>query len=143
MEVTISLPDKVFANLANLASKTHRRVDEVIVEKIECDFSSDVDGGGCHRAARVDFGCDCRYRADHNSFTVCRSWRTAGLQNRPPDRFASWQAGLPHARGMGSAGACLASRARRCQEFGTGVSAQGLTFGALTATAVDAAGRLV
>ena len=43
MDVTISLPDKVFANLANLASKTHRRVDEVIVEKIERDFSPDVD----------------------------------------------------------------------------------------------------
>lgn len=43
MEVTISLPDKVFANLANLANKTHRRVDEVIVEKIERDFSPDVD----------------------------------------------------------------------------------------------------
>ena len=43
MEVTISLPDKVFANVANLASKTHRRVDEVIVEKIEREFSLDVE----------------------------------------------------------------------------------------------------
>ena len=43
MEVTISLPDKVFANVANLASKTHRRIDEVIVEKIEREFSLDVE----------------------------------------------------------------------------------------------------
>lgn len=42
MEITISLPDKVFANVANLASKTHRRVDEVIAEKVERDFSSDT-----------------------------------------------------------------------------------------------------
>ena len=39
MEITISLPDKVFANVANLASETHRRIDEVIVEKIEREFS--------------------------------------------------------------------------------------------------------
>ena len=42
MEVTISLPDKVFAKVANLASKTHRRVDEIIAEKVERDFSSDT-----------------------------------------------------------------------------------------------------
>ena len=42
MDVTISLPDKVFSNVANLASKTHRRIDEVIVEKIEREFSLDV-----------------------------------------------------------------------------------------------------
>ncbi len=43
MEVTISLPDKVFANVASVASKTHRRVDEVIVEKIEREFSLDAE----------------------------------------------------------------------------------------------------
>ncbi len=42
MEVTISLPEHIFANVANLASKTHRRVDEVIAEKVERDFSSDT-----------------------------------------------------------------------------------------------------
>ena len=42
MEVTISLPDKVFANVANVASKEHRRVDEFIVEKIEREFSLDI-----------------------------------------------------------------------------------------------------
>lgn len=39
MEVTISLPEKVFANLSSVASKSHRRIDEVIAEKIERDFA--------------------------------------------------------------------------------------------------------
>ena len=43
MDVTISLPDQIFANVANLASKTHRRIDEVIVEKIEREFSLDAE----------------------------------------------------------------------------------------------------
>ncbi len=43
MEVTISLPDEVFANVKNVASKTHRRIDEIIVEKIEREFSVDVE----------------------------------------------------------------------------------------------------
>ncbi len=42
MEVTISLPEKVFANLSNFADKSHRRIDEVIAEKIERDFSIDT-----------------------------------------------------------------------------------------------------
>lgn len=43
MEVTISLPEKVFANLSNAAHKSHRRIDEVIAEKIERDFAIDTD----------------------------------------------------------------------------------------------------
>jgi hypothetical protein len=43
MEITISLSDKIFANVANFASKTHRRVDEIIVEKIERDFSPEIE----------------------------------------------------------------------------------------------------
>lgn len=43
MEVTISLPEKVFANLSSVASKSHRRIDEVIAEKIERDFAIDAD----------------------------------------------------------------------------------------------------
>ena len=43
MEVTISLPDKVFANLERAANKSHRRIDEVIVEKIERDFAIDAE----------------------------------------------------------------------------------------------------
>jgi len=41
MEVTINLPDKVFANVEILATKTRRRIDEIIVEKIEQEFSFD------------------------------------------------------------------------------------------------------
>ena len=43
MEVTISLPEKVFANLSSVARNTHRRIDEVIAEKIERDFAIDAD----------------------------------------------------------------------------------------------------
>lgn len=43
MEVTINLPDKVFANLSNAADKSNRRIDEVIAEKIERDFAFDAD----------------------------------------------------------------------------------------------------
>jgi hypothetical protein len=43
MEITISLSDKIFANVANFASKTHRRIDEILVEKIERDFSPEID----------------------------------------------------------------------------------------------------
>jgi len=42
MEVTISLPEKVFANLSSVARKSDRRIDEVIVEKIERDFAIDA-----------------------------------------------------------------------------------------------------
>jgi len=42
MEVTIILPEKVIANLSSVASKSHRRIEEVIVEKIECDFAIDA-----------------------------------------------------------------------------------------------------
>lgn len=43
MEVTINLPDRIFANLSSAASKSCRRIDEVIVEKIEREFSIDVE----------------------------------------------------------------------------------------------------
>lgn len=43
MEITISLPDKVFANLSSVANKSHRRIDEIIVEKIEREFSIDTE----------------------------------------------------------------------------------------------------
>lgn len=42
MEITISLPDRVLANVASLASKTQRRIDEVIAEQIEREFALDV-----------------------------------------------------------------------------------------------------
>ena len=43
MEVTINLPDKIFANVSSVASKSHRRVDEIIVEKIEREFAVDAE----------------------------------------------------------------------------------------------------
>lgn len=43
MEITISLPEKVFAILSSAANKSHRRIDEVIAEKIERDFAVDTD----------------------------------------------------------------------------------------------------
>lgn len=42
MEVTINLPDRVYANLSSAADKSSRRIDEVIVEKIERDFAIDA-----------------------------------------------------------------------------------------------------
>lgn len=42
MEVTISLPEKIFANLSSVASRSQRRIDEIIVEKIERDFTIDI-----------------------------------------------------------------------------------------------------
>ncbi len=43
MEVTINLPDKIFATVSSVASKTNRRIDEVIVEKIEREFAVDAE----------------------------------------------------------------------------------------------------
>ena len=43
MEVTIRLSEKVFANLSSVADKSHRRIDEVIAEKIERDFAFDAE----------------------------------------------------------------------------------------------------
>ena len=43
MEVTINLPEKVFANLSSAANRSNRRIDEVIAEKIERDFAVDAD----------------------------------------------------------------------------------------------------
>jgi hypothetical protein len=42
MEVTINLPDRIYANLSSVADKSRRRVDEVIAEKIERDFAVDA-----------------------------------------------------------------------------------------------------
>lgn len=43
MEVTISLPDKVFANISSVANKSKRRIGEIIAEKIENEFSVNVE----------------------------------------------------------------------------------------------------
>ena len=41
MEVTLNLPDNIYQNFANLAKKTSRQVNEVIVEKIQSEYVSD------------------------------------------------------------------------------------------------------
>lgn len=43
MEVTIKLPEKVYANLSNVADKSHRPIDELIVERLENDFAIDTE----------------------------------------------------------------------------------------------------
>lgn len=43
MEITISLPERIFANLSVIAGKSHRPIDEVIVERIEQGFVSETD----------------------------------------------------------------------------------------------------
>lgn len=41
MQITINLPEQIYLNVSNLAAKTRRRVDEIIVEKIEQEFALD------------------------------------------------------------------------------------------------------
>ncbi len=43
MEVTIKLPEKVYANLSSEADRSHRPIDEVIVERLENDFAIDAE----------------------------------------------------------------------------------------------------
>ena len=43
MEITINLPERVFANLSAIAGKSRRPIDEVIVEKIEQTFAAEVE----------------------------------------------------------------------------------------------------
>jgi hypothetical protein len=46
MEITINLPEKVFANLSALAQRSRRRLDEVIVERIENAFVMEAENLG-------------------------------------------------------------------------------------------------
>lgn len=43
MEITINLPERVLANLSVIAGRSHRGVDELIVEKIEHAFAIDAE----------------------------------------------------------------------------------------------------
>jgi hypothetical protein len=43
MEITINLPERVFANLSVIAGKSRRRIDEVIIEKIENAFALEAE----------------------------------------------------------------------------------------------------
>ena len=39
MEVTLNLPENVYRNFTEIAEKKHRRVEEVITDKLQADFS--------------------------------------------------------------------------------------------------------
>ncbi len=42
MEVTLNLPENIYRNFTELAEKKHRRVEEVIADKLLDDFSSET-----------------------------------------------------------------------------------------------------
>ena len=46
MEVTLNLPENVYRNFTELAEKKHRRIEEVITDRLQDDFSAET----------VDFG---------------------------------------------------------------------------------------
>lgn len=39
MNITVEMPENLYQNVALLAEKTNRRVDEIIIDKLEEDFS--------------------------------------------------------------------------------------------------------
>jgi hypothetical protein len=43
MEITINLPERILANLSAIAGKSRRRIDELIVEKIEQAFAVEAE----------------------------------------------------------------------------------------------------
>lgn len=42
MEVTLNLPENVYRNFSKLAEQKHRRVEEIITDKLQDDFSADI-----------------------------------------------------------------------------------------------------
>ncbi len=42
MEITINLPEKIYRNFSKLAEKKNRRVEDVIADKLQDDFSSEM-----------------------------------------------------------------------------------------------------
>lgn len=42
MEVTLNLPENVYRNFSKLAEKKHRRLEEIITDKLQDDFSADI-----------------------------------------------------------------------------------------------------
>ena len=42
MEVTLNLPEQLYRNFSKLAEKKHRRVEEVIADKLQDDISADL-----------------------------------------------------------------------------------------------------
>ena len=42
MEVTLNLPENIYRNFSNLAEKKHRRLEDVITDKLQADFSAET-----------------------------------------------------------------------------------------------------
>jgi len=42
MEVTLNLPENIYRNFSEIAEKKHRRLEEVIADKLQDDFSADM-----------------------------------------------------------------------------------------------------
>lgn len=42
MEVTLNLPENIYRNFTELAEKKHRRVEDVIADKFQDDFSAET-----------------------------------------------------------------------------------------------------
>lgn len=42
MEVTLNLPENIYRNFSELAEKKHRRVEDVIADKLQDDFSAET-----------------------------------------------------------------------------------------------------
>lgn len=42
MEVTLNLPENVYRNFSEIAEKKHRRLEEVITDRLQDDFSADI-----------------------------------------------------------------------------------------------------
>ena len=42
MEVTLNLPENIYRNFSKLAEKKHRRVEDVIADKLQDDFSAET-----------------------------------------------------------------------------------------------------
>ncbi|MGI8786965.1 MAG: hypothetical protein ACR2HG_04290 [Pyrinomonadaceae bacterium] len=42
MEVTLNLPENIYRNFTELAEKKHRRIEEIITDKLQDDFSAET-----------------------------------------------------------------------------------------------------
>ncbi len=42
MEVTLNLPENIYRNFSEIAEKKHRRLEDVIADKLQDDFSADI-----------------------------------------------------------------------------------------------------
>ena len=42
MEVTLNLPENIYRNFTRIAEKKHRRVEDVIADKLQDDFSAET-----------------------------------------------------------------------------------------------------